>query len=248
MRLGGEMMLDIRRALEYIGEDPRASEKLGLGALVSLAPILNLAAVGYEVEVARRVAQGQPRPLPEWNDLRRLWVQGAGLGLAYFVYGLPMLLIVFSGMTVVFVGIVFSIQSESARSGAGPQTPAAVLGIFLALFAVAFVYGLIFGLLRPAILAEYAQRGTFRACFDFGAMWRFIRRDPGDYLLLWLAEQALGWIISLPLFFVVFAVGFIPFAGPLAVALIAAGVGFFLILFNGHLVGQLLRARSSPST
>ena len=235
-------MLDIRRALDYMSEDPRASEKLGLGAVISLAPILNLAAIGYEVELARRVAQAEPRPLPEWNDVRHLWVQGAGLGLAFFIYGLPMLLIALGGLAAVFLGLLLSLQTESARTGAGPVPPAPVLGAFLVLLATAFVYGSILGLLRPAILAEYVQRGTFQACFDFGAILRFIRQDVGGYLLAWLTELVLGWMISVPLFLVGFIVAFIPFVGPLLIALVAAAAGFFVLLVSGHLVGQLLRA------
>ena len=237
--------MNIRRALGFLGEDPRASEKFGLGAIASLAPILNLAAIGYQVDVARCVARGEPKPMPEWNELKRLWVQGAGLGLAYFVYSLPLLLLVFSGMATVFVGLVLSVQSESARTGVGPpRPPALVVGIFLALLGAAFAYGLLFGFLRPAILAEYVQRGTLQACFDFGAQWRFVRRDLGEYLRLWLTELVVGWIISVPLFLMVFIVGLVPFVGPLLITLVAAAAGFYLLLVSGHLVGQLLQARA----
>jgi hypothetical protein len=235
-------MLNIRRALEHMSKDSRASEKLGLGAVISVAPVLNLAAIGYEVEVARRVSQAETGPLPEWNDVKHLWVQGAGLGLAFFIYGLPLLLIGLGGFWVVFLGLVVSLQTESARAGAGPVPPAPVLGTFLILLVIAFAYNSILGLLRPAILAEFVQRGTFQACFDFGAILRFIRQDVRGYLLVWLTELVLGWIISVPLFFVAFIVAFIPFVGPLLIALVAAAAGFFRLLVSGHLVGQLLRA------
>jgi hypothetical protein len=242
-------MLDIRRALTFMSEDPLASEKVGLGALISLAPILNLAGIGYQVEVARRVARGEPKPLPEWNDLKRLWVQGAWLGLAYYLYSLPLLLVVFGGMATVFVGLVLSLQTEPAQSGASlPAPPALVVVIFIVLAGASLVYGLALGLLRPAILAEYVRRGTLRACFDFGALWRFARQNVGEYLQLWLAELVLGWIVILPLLLLIFIVAFVPFVGPLLVAFVAGGVGFFILLVSSHLVGQLLRARSqSPA-
>jgi Protein of unknown function (DUF4013) len=238
-------MLDIRHALTFMSEDPRASEKVGLGALISLAPILNLAAIGYQVEVARRVAHGEPKPMPEWNDLKHLWVQGAWLGLAFYLYSLPLLLIVFSGMATVFAGLVLSLQSESAQSGTSlPVPPALVVVIFVVLAGAALIYGLILGLLRPAILAEYVQRGTLRACFDFGALWRFARQNLGEYLQLWLVELVLGWIVTVPLILLIFIVAFIPLVGPLLVTLVAAGAGFFILQVSSHLVGQLLRARS----
>jgi len=238
-------MLDIRRALTFMSDDPRASEKVGLGALISLAPILGLAAIGYQVEVARRVAQGQPMPLPEWNDLKHLWKQGTWLGLAYYLYSLPVGLLVVGGMATAFAGLVLSTQSEPAQAGSRlPAPPALVVGIFIVLAGAAFIYGLFFGLLRPAILAQYVQHGTLQACFDFAALWRFARQNLGEYLRLWLTELLLTWIVTVPLILLLFIVAFIPFVGPLLVALVGAGAGFFIFLVTGHLVGQLLRARS----
>ena len=241
-------MLDIQKALTYMTDDPRAGGKLGLGAVASLAPILNLAAIGYQVEVARRVARGEPQPLPEWDDLKRIWVQGAWLGLALFVYSLPLLLFVLGCMASVFVGFVLALQSDAAQtSNTLPAPPVAVIVIFILLTGLTILYSFLLGLLRPAILAEYVQRGTFKACFDFQALWRFIRFNPGEYLLLWLTEIVVGWIISLPLIFLAFIVLVIPFVGPLLLPLIAAVAGFYLFLVSGHLVGQLLRARA-PAT
>lgn len=240
-------MLDIRRALEYLTEDPKVAEKLSLGAVITLAPILNLAAFGYEVEVARRVARGEPQPLPDWNDLGRWWTQGAWLGLAYFVYGLPIFGLTLCGMLTAFTAIVFSAQSDSSRSSAGLPVAGLFAG-FIALIVLAVLYGLLLSLLRPAMLAQYTQRNTFRSCFDWAAMWRFIRQDPGQYALLWGAELALSVLISIPLFVVILVVSLLPLLGPLLVTVLAAVAGFVLLLFNGHLVGQLLLGRPQPST
>ncbi len=241
-------MLEIQKALTHMTDDPRAGGKLGLGAVAALAPILNLAALGYQVEVARRVARGEPQPLPEWDDLKRLWVQGAWLGLALFVYSLPLLLFVLGSMATVFVGFVLALQSDTAQtSNTLPAPPVAAIVIFILLTGLTILYSFLLGLLRPAILAEYVQRGTIKACFDIQALWRFIRFNPGEYLLLWLTELVVGWIISLPLIFVAFIVLAIPFLGPLLLPLIAAAVGFYLFLVSGHLVGQLLRTRT-PAT
>src|SRR5258708_7117698 len=127
-------MLDIQTAVTYMTDDPRAGGKLGLGAVATLAPILNLAAVGYEGEVARRVARGEPQPLPEWDDLKRLWVQGARLGLAIYLYSLPLLLFVLGGMVSVFVGFVLALQSDAAQTSATlPAPPVVVIVIFIGL-------------------------------------------------------------------------------------------------------------------
>ncbi len=241
-------MLDIRDALSYMGDDPRAGGKWGLGAVVMLVPFLNLAAIGYQVEVARRVTRGDRQPLPEWDDLGRLWRQGGWLGLALYLYSLPLMLFVFGAMAAVFAGFVLALQSDAAQRGNSlPPPPAPVIITFICLFGLMMLYSLVLSLLRPAILAEYVQRGTLAACFDIQALWRFIRHDPGEYLLVWLTEAAVSWIISLPLIVVSFVIVFIPFVGPLLLPLISGAVGFYLFLVSGHLVGQLLRTRASAT-
>lgn len=241
-------MLEVEKALTYMSEDPRADGKIGLGAVIGLAPILNLAAIGYQVEVARRVMRGEPQPLAEWDDLKRLWMQGARLGLALYLYSLPLVLFVFGGTLAIFAGSVLTAQPHSAQtSQVLTAPPAAVTVTVIALIGLAALYSFALGLLRPAILAEYARRGSVQACFDIGALWRFIRHSPGEYLLVWLTEAVLGVIVSLPLAFVVLIVSFIPFVGPLLASLLTGTVGFYFFLVSSHLVGQLLRARM-PAT
>jgi hypothetical protein len=50
--------MDIARAFQ----DPEWTERIGLGTVISIVPILNFASVGYEVEIARRVMRGESRP------------------------------------------------------------------------------------------------------------------------------------------------------------------------------------------
>jgi hypothetical protein len=159
-----------------------------------------------------------------------------------------MLLFVLGAMVTLFVGFIAALQSDTAAtSNSLPPPPAPVVIVFICLFGAVMLYSLLFSLLQPAILAEYAQRGTLRSCFDFRALWRFIGQNPGEYLLLWLTEAVVGLIISLPLFFVILVIAFIPFVGPLLLPVIAGAVGFYLFLVRGHLVGQLLRARASAT-
>jgi hypothetical protein len=242
-------MLDIERALTFMSDDPKASEKVGLGALIALTPFLNVAAIGYQVEVTRRVAQGAAQTTPDWNNLQQLWKQGAWLALAYYLYSLPVLFIVFGGIGLGLAGIVLSLQSEAVQTGRSSAAPALLIfGLVFVVVLVAFIYGLLIGWLRPAILAEYAQRGTFGACFDFRAMWRFMRQNPAEYLQLWLLDMAVGIILSVPLILVILILAWAPFIGPLLGTLVAAGVAFFEFLFSGHLVGQVLHARTQSPT
>ena len=234
-------MLDVRRALEFLTEDPKVVEKAGLGAVILIAPVLSLACFGYEVEVAQRVAAGQARPLPDWNELGQLWRKGAWLGLAYVVYSLPIMGLMLFGLFGGAVWIALLAQNDSSQSRAN-LLGAGLVVFILALAVVAILYGLLLSVFRPALVAEYARRGTFGACFNIAGMWRFIRRQPSQYALLWGAELVVGWVVSLPMILVFFLVSFIPFFGQIIGLAVVALVSFMLLLFNGHMVGQLMQA------
>ena len=232
-------MLDIRRAIEFITEDQKAQSKFLIGSLLLAVPFANFAAVGYEVEVARRVARNEPRPLPEWNDLSGLFATGARLLLARLVYVLPMIafgVIIWIAMFAVFLQLSSSGQQQARDPG-----PMFII-VAVCLIGVVIVYGLLFSFFNMAILAVYAQRGTLAACFDFAAIARFIRRNPAEYALAWLAEWGIGLIIGLILAVVVVPISLIPCLGAIAIALIAGLIGFFSLMLQSHLAGQLMRA------
>src|SRR5512140_2257167 len=84
--------MEINKAFAYQFEDVQWPNKLGLGALISLVPILNFAVVGYELEIVRNVAAGAHEPLPQWEDLGKKWREGLILTLAGLIYSLPVLI------------------------------------------------------------------------------------------------------------------------------------------------------------
>ncbi len=57
--------MKIGEAFSFQFEDIQWPTKLGIGALISLVPILNFAVVGYEVGIVRNVAAGVQEPLPQ---------------------------------------------------------------------------------------------------------------------------------------------------------------------------------------
>ena len=61
--------MDFGKAFSYVFDDSDWLKKVGLGGLIYLVPILNFAAAGYSLEVAQRVINDDPRPLPEWSDI-----------------------------------------------------------------------------------------------------------------------------------------------------------------------------------
>jgi hypothetical protein len=76
-------------AVRYPFREQGWAAKAGILALLSFIPILNIAAVGYEVEIARRVAKGESSLLPAWVDLGVHFRGGIGLAIARYIYFRP---------------------------------------------------------------------------------------------------------------------------------------------------------------
>ncbi|HOG48808.1 MAG TPA: DUF4013 domain-containing protein, partial [Anaerolineae bacterium] len=83
--------MDIGKSLGYMFDDERGVNKLLVGGLISLVPILRWAATGYMLRTLKTVAAGAARPLPEWDDVVNDLVKGLLVTLAGMIYALPLL-------------------------------------------------------------------------------------------------------------------------------------------------------------
>jgi hypothetical protein len=86
--------VDLYRALTTIADDPAANAKIKIGVAALSAPWAGIAAVGYQVALARRVAAGREAYLPAWDDPASLVRSGFWLALARLLYELPARLLV----------------------------------------------------------------------------------------------------------------------------------------------------------
>lgn len=216
--------MDIGKSLSYVFDDERWLNKVLIGGLIGLVPILNLALAGYMLRTLKNVAAGASRPLPDWDDIGNDFVKGLLVAVAGIIYALPVILLVTLFVIAVTAGGIFT-------AGVG-EDAAGIFGVLTALGTMGFialgvVYGLAVAAWMPAATAVYAAAGEFGAFFRFSEIWGLIRRNAGNYVLVLLiafvASQVAGWLGSL-----VLIVG-------------AAFTGFWASLVYGHLLGQLLR-------
>jgi hypothetical protein len=177
--------LDFGRCFTFVTEDPDWVKKLLIGGAFTFLSALLVGAffvAGYFSRFVRRVAAGEARPLPEWDDLGGIFGDGlrlvalyllctVGMLLAIFVLaGIPLLLLVWaSGMS----------QNRAAEEFLG------VLGSlgFLALYGLILLLGFAVSLFLPALAARVIFKNELAAAFDFGAVLGFIRENLGNYLL-----------------------------------------------------------------
>jgi hypothetical protein len=81
--------MNIGKSFSFPFEDKQWISKLGLGAVITLVPILNFAWTGYIVQLTRNVMNNEQEPLPTWDDIGKKLTEGLILALAGLVYFLP---------------------------------------------------------------------------------------------------------------------------------------------------------------
>jgi hypothetical protein len=217
--------MDIGSAFTYMFDDPDWIKKLAIGGGIAfvgliLTPILiGLAGFfvlsGYMIEVLKNVRDGHARPLPEWGDFGELLKKGFFVAVIGFVYNIP--------------SLIFACATQAVTIGLDSADPdvAQSLGIvFICLSCIQILFGLLAALLLPAGLIRYAQTDSLGSAFQFGELYRFIRSNLGDYIIVFL----LGLVAQIIATF--------------GVILCVVGVFFTLfwsLLVTGNLYGQLAR-------
>ena len=85
--------MDIGKAFSFVFEDEKWISKVLLGGLFLIIPIVNFAVIGYMLKVAQNVAQGNPRPLPEWSEFGDHFMRGLHGIIIQIVYQLPTIIV-----------------------------------------------------------------------------------------------------------------------------------------------------------
>jgi hypothetical protein len=227
--------IDIVGAATHLFEDPEWVMKALVGGLLLGIPIVNFAAIGYEVRLTRNVSQGQKRPMPAWEDFGGLFQEGLWLGIAQFLLALPIIVLFVLPMVLFFGAVMVASANEAFEDIASNVLGLGMVG-FMGLCGLGLLYALVVGFVSPAITANYVRHGTLAACFDVGQLTGFIRRNGADYVLAWVATLLAVIAISVA----TSAVGVIPCLGTILIIVIAIPAGFWALMVHGHVVGQVL--------
>lgn len=226
--------MDFGKAFTYVFEDPDWLRKLGMGTLLTLVGILFswliigliplIIVLGYTVVVVRNVSDGEPYPLPEWQDWGGFFILGLKLMAALFVWLLPAFIV----LVPVMIGGALA-DSNNGNLG-GMETIAVLLTICGSCLMI--LWSLVVTLFTPAIYVRLARTERIGSAFEFAKLWAFTQRNLGDViisiLLVWLA----GFIAAIA--------GLLGFVALLIGALItipAASVWQYLV--QSHLFGQI---------
>ena len=216
--------MDIGKSIGFVFEDKDWITKVLIGGIVSLIPIVNLAALGYALRTLQNVGAGKAEPLPQWDDFGDYFVRGLVLFVGGLIYALP--LIVVAVMT-----IALSSLTDSRALGAGAE---GVISVCVAVLAcLQLLLALAVSVWTPAAAMNYAATDEFAALFRFDQIWGLISGHLGDYIVALLVY----WLVSMVAFFV-------------GVVLCLVGTiftSFIATLIFAHLLGQVLSKSREPA-
>jgi Protein of unknown function (DUF4013) len=182
----GGASFDFLKPLTFVFDDPRWVQKVLIGGLFVIASFFIIGVfflLGYLAQLARNVIRGDQHPLPEWDDLGKFFGEGAKLLVVGLIYVIPV--IVVGGVVIIPMAIMGnSSDNETVRSMAGMSVTC--------VWCLIFPLGLAVSLWLPGAFLMVIVTGDFKAGFEFGRIFRFIRANIGNYLLSFVLALIAG--------------------------------------------------------
>ena len=209
--------MDFGKSFTFVFEDSDWLKKIAIIALVMLIPVIGeLVALGWSLELMRRVMRQNPAPLPDlaFSDQLVLGLKGFVVSL---VYALPLIVL----------GTLDGLAPTVLASGDSQGLAAVVTILMVCCGLLAAVYGLLMLIVLPAAFASFLAADEIAAGFNFREVFGLLRAAPGAYLLTVLGAL-IGGIIA-PLGFIACGIG-----------VLLTGTYVFALLY--HLYGQAYRA------
>jgi hypothetical protein len=224
--------MDVGKSVGYVFEDQKWTNKLLIGMLVSIVPIVNFALLGWVIDIMRNVTKREPYPLPTWDDFGDKFVKGAILFVVSLIYSLPALLITCPLFFIPFTRGDFSRDGQQALAGM-------IAGTALFLTCAISIYALIVSFLIPAIYLNFARKGTFASCFEFREIWRIMSKNLGDYIVAWLIVIVIGIAATFLIGIVGGILAIIPCCGWILAWVLFGVTTVWIMAVFAHLFGQI---------
>jgi len=215
-------------------------EKLAMGIILSLVPIVNVTIVqGFFME-ASGVGKAKASPkMPEWKDWTYLFVKGLGAFVVKLIYMLPALAFIGFG-----IGIAASDMIAAMANVVSPELMGQMMGGSVAaneqisqvmaqnwylvipgllkaapLIAVGMLFALLAAFVTPIAVLNYLSKKNFAAAFDFGVVLR--KAFTMKYALAWLTVLIVSAAVG-------FVLKFIPWIGASITLFVMGVIGYSL--------------------
>lgn len=198
--------MDFAKAFSFVFDDPDWLQKIVIGGIVALIPVIGWVLVyGYMIAIGRNVIRGEAQPLPDWSDFGQFLVDGLYAFVIGIVYTLPifivMCLVLFPALA---IGGGFDSNTDELDA-------IGVLGI-CCFTGFAVLYGLAVGwLFLPAGLARYADTGDVMSALRFGEVWAISRANPIAFLMALIVTVVASFVAGFGVILCVIGVLFTSF-------------------------------------
>jgi hypothetical protein len=173
---GGSMAIDVAGAFRAPMEDQTWMNKILIGGLINIVPIVNFIAMGYSLKYFAGILSTHAKGrLPEWEEWGGLFV----IGLKAFVVALVYMIgVVIIGALSVFIGKILG-------------------GILALLLFLAVMF------LLPVAIVRFVQNEySIGAAFEFEAVYEMAKSNLNDYIIVYAvivgAVLLLGVVGSIP--------------------------------------------------
>lgn len=227
--------MNLNKVFSYQFDDKQWISKLGIGAVISLVPILNFALSGFIVGIIRNVMNNSSEILPNWDDLGKKFSDGLILFGAGIIYALP-LIIIFLPIGIIASSGLLSGNNDLQDIG---HIIAGVGSVLLyCLLCLIIMYALALSVVYPAILVTFAREGTFASCFKFREVFNLVSRNAGPFFTAWIISFGASLGVGLIVGFLNLFVGWIPCLGWIVSLVISFGSTIYLVTVYAYLFGQ----------
>ncbi len=213
--------MDIGKSFNFVFEDKKWIEKILIGGILMLIPILgSILMLGYGVQLVRNVRNHEPEPLPEWDDWGAKIAEGFKLFIIYLLWSLPLII-----LSVLLI-IPMAMTGDSDTGNAVASFFSLCFGCF------ALLYSIIVWLAVPGITIKFSETGEFGDGLKFGEILNFTKEHLGQIIVViivsWLVYMVAGLLGSL-----------------------LCGIGLLFTMFwaslvQYHLIAQIGLAESKP--
>jgi hypothetical protein len=178
--------MDYGKQIRFPMTDKDWISKVIIGGLLSIFPIINFIAYGYEFKVMKNAMNKKPG-LPEWKNFIDLFMKGLIIFIIVFIFMIvPMIIFGFLAGVSIISNLVY-----------GFSNPYAIVASILPALIIGGILILIIGFILPMAIAMYIKSDKIDSAFKFNEIINRIKSVFSEYLTSYIVILILGFILGL---------------------------------------------------
>lgn len=176
--------MDFDKIFAFFSEDEDWLKKVGIAAVLLLTQIGSVAVLGWAAGIAKRIANNEPDPIPDWDDIGSFFFTGfklIGISLVWFFP--PALLVICQSAVMIFA-------LQEGDSLAALLTASSVI-----VYLIVFLYMISGGLLFSPLYVLASEKIEFKQLINPAPAWKLFRANIGGFIIAILVGTLLSIIL-----------------------------------------------------